>query len=45
MKCLGLNLTALIEQLELNHVIEEMAMDLFTGFKEGDAWWKRYPWY
>ena len=32
-----------LERLELRDVIEQMAIDLFLGFLEGDEWWDKYP--
>ncbi|ABW66075.1 ADP-ribosylglycohydrolase family protein [Desulfosudis oleivorans] len=32
-----------LDQLELKDVITELADDLYTGFKEGDGWWNKYP--
>ena len=32
-----------IDQLELNELIQEMAVDLFIGFRDDDAWWAKYP--
>lgn len=32
-----------IDQLELNELIQEMAVDLFIGFRDDDAWGAKYP--
>lgn len=34
-----------LEQLELREVIEQIAVDLFLGFQDGDDWWQKYPGY
>jgi len=34
-----------VDELELNELIQEMAVDLFFGFRDDDAWWARCPGY
>jgi ADP-ribosylglycohydrolase len=29
--------------LELRREIETLAEDMFTGFRDDDAWWEKYP--
>lgn len=36
---------AWLEKLELRDVITELADDLLVGYREGDAWWQKYPGY
>jgi len=34
---------AWIEQLELKDIINQLAIDLFIGFRSDEHWWKKYP--
>ena len=34
-----------LEKLELREVIAQLADDLLVGYREGDAWWQKYPGY